>query len=219
MPYKDIKDMTSDELLEFKAYIDSESAKVKDQLMVAKSTGAATGQYLPIPEYANLLSKKSYYAKKSQQIQTLMGRKKKLEKQERGIVGAELVIANLKAENARLRQNVDTVEQQSARIAELEARLAETQERNQNNIMNAESRMERLQAEIARLREGGCAREQGATQYCGEMQELVGRLTKLAAAWGYEREDEKWNMQKDTLRYCAERLMEAIAAHSGEANQ
>jgi small-conductance mechanosensitive channel len=174
MPYKDIKDMTSDELLEFKAYIDSESAKVKDQLMVAKSTGAATGQYLPIPEYANLLSKKSYYAKKSQQIQTLMGRKKKLEKQERGIVGAELVIANLKAENARLRQNVDTVEQQSARIAELEARLAETQERNQNNIMNAESRMERLQAEIARLREGGCAREQGATQYCAEAQRLAG---------------------------------------------
>jgi len=124
MPYKDIKDMTSDELLDFKAYIDAESAKVKDQLMVAKSTGAATGQYLPIPEYANLLSKKSYYAKKSQQIQTLMGRKKKLEKQERGIVGAELVIANLKAENARLRQNVDTVEQQSARIAELEVQLA-----------------------------------------------------------------------------------------------
>ena len=208
--YKNIADMTSDELLAFKRYIDSESAKVKDQLMVAKSSGAATGQYLPIPEYANLLSKRSYYAKKSQAIQFLLGKKKKLEKDERYTSNAESLIARLKADNTRLQQSTDISLQ---RNTELEAQLAAERERNLNNVANADLQLAELQAEPVYVCEE-CDNERlielkealAAAQ--AETQAMVRRLTALSEEFQTE---ETWDGKRnDALRYCAGRLREAI---------
>ncbi len=173
--YKNIADMTSDELLAFKRYIDSESAKVKDELMVAKSTGAATGQYLPIPEYANLLSKKSYYAKKSQAIQFMLGKKKKLEKDERYTSNAESLIARLKADNTRLRQSTDISLQ---RNTELEAQLAEVTAQ----LVAAQAEMQAMVSRLTKLakelqtEETWDGKRNDALRYCaGRLRETIMR--------------------------------------------
>ena len=62
--------------------------------------------------------------------------------------------------------------------------------------------------EITRLRAGGCARDQHTTQYCGEMQALVVKLSAIADAWNDGSYDEERN---DTLKYCARRLRKAIS--------
>lgn len=82
-----------------------------------------------------------------------------------------------------------------SQLRELQAQLDYEQERNLNSAANAQlqikeltverdnwydacirahTRIAELTAEITRLREGGCAREQGATQYCAEAQRLAG---------------------------------------------
>ena len=108
----------------------------------------------------------------------------------------------------------DLVIKAGERIAELEAQLAYERERNANNVANADLQIAELRAEITRLRSGGCAREQGATQWCGAMQELVGRLTTLAEEW---RTTETSSMRvNEMLLAHADALTEAIAAHGGE---
>ncbi len=95
------------------------------------------------------------------------------------------------------------------------ASLVYERERNANNVANADLQIAELQAEITRLRAGGCARDQHTTQYCGEMGRLVERLTALAEEW---RTDETWDKTMDeTLRSCANRLLKAI--DGGDANQ
>jgi predicted nuclease with TOPRIM domain len=112
-----------------------------------------------------------------------------------------------------------------SQLRELQAQLDYEQERNLNSAANAQlqikeltverdnwydacirahTRIAELTAELSRLRSGGCAREQNTTQYCGAMQELVSRLTELAKEF-----ESRGNLS-------ANRLREAIAAHSGE---
>lgn len=127
------------------------------------------------------------------------------------------------------------IDDQRKRIAELEAQLAYEQERNANNVANAQLQIDELtseyqtwriacnrareradaaNAEITRLRSDGCAREQGATQWCGAMQEMVSRLTALAEEW---RTTETSSLRvNEILLAHADALREAIAAHSGE---
>lgn len=81
-------------------------------------------------------------------------------------------------------------------------------------VNSLETDLAAANAEITRLRAGGCAREQGTTQWCGEMQKLVGRLTKLAEEWNAEDYYDKG--RRETLDWCTDRPTEAIAAHSGE---
>ena len=81
-------------------------------------------------------------------------------------------------------------------------------------ITELKAQLAAAQAEITRLRAGGCAREQGATHYCGEMQALVGRLTELAEEWREENCYDKG--RRETLDWCADRLREAI---SGQQEQ
>jgi len=64
-------------------------------------------------------------------------------------------------------------------IKELQAQLDYERERNANNVANADLQIAELRAEIARLREGGCAREQHTTQYCAEAQRLAGDAAML----------------------------------------
>ncbi len=91
------------------------------------------------------------------------------------------------------------------RIKELESQLAYEQERNASNVANAGLQIAELQAEITRLRAGGCARDQHTTQYCGETGRLVERLTALAD------DLDRKAMDEDDERYLiAERIREAI---------
>ena len=73
------------------------------------------------------------------------------------VANADLQIAELKAENARLRKSVvwDVVNALAC-ADEYKCELAAAQ------------------AEITRLRAGGCARDQHTTQYCGELQAAEG---------------------------------------------
>ena len=77
-----------------------------------------------------------------------------------------------------------------------------------NCIRKLEAQFAAAQAEITRLRAGGCAREQRATQYCGEMQAMVVTLTTLAEEWREENCYDKG--RRETLDWCADRLREAI---------
>ena len=68
-----------------------------------------------------------------------------------------------------------------AEVESYQAKLAEEQERNLNNVANADLQFAEMQAEITRLcalfrREGGCAREQGTSQWCAEAQRLADEL-------------------------------------------
>ncbi len=99
--------------------------------------------------------------------------------------------------------------------ADLQARLAAEEALNVKNAADAYQRVSKLeaeligmQAEITRLRAGGCARDQHTTQYCGELRSLVTRLTALAEEFQTE---ETWDGKRnDALRYCAGRLREAL---------
>ena len=71
--------------------------------------------------------------------------------------------------------------------------------------------MKGAQAEITRLRAGGCAREQGTTQYCGELQAMVVKLTKLAEKWRVENTYE--------FDLCADRLDDVIAEREREGER
>ena len=69
-----------------------------------------------------------------------------------------------------------------ARIVELEAQLAAANAESLNTdmvIVDLKDQIAGAKAEIARLREGGCAREQGATQWCAEAQRLAAKIDEL----------------------------------------
>ncbi len=110
---------------------------------------------------------------------------------------------------------IAAIQRLQADILKWKQLLADEMERNLNNVAASELQITELQAEITRLRAGGCARDQHTTQYCGEMQSLIARLTALAEEFQTE---ETWDGKRnDALRYCAGRLREAIGG--GDANQ
>lgn len=104
-------------------------------------------------------------------------------------------------------------------IKEIQAQLALEQERNLNNVANADLQLAELQAEPVYVCEE-CDNERlielkeelAAAQ--AETQAMVGRLDKLAEEWQV---DITWSEQVDgTFKHCADRLREAI---SGENKQ
>lgn len=86
-----------------------------------------------------------------------------------------------------------------------------------SRIAELEAQLTAAQAEITRLREGGCAREQGATQYCAEAQRLadVSEEAKELLLQAHEPDQGQLRTQwdKDVDEWIKK------TAHSGEANQ
>lgn len=107
-----------------------------------------------------------------------------------------------------------------ARIVELEAQLAAANAESLNTdmvIVDLKDQIAGAKAEIARLRSGGCAREQGATQYCAEAQRLadVSEEAKELLLQAHEPDQGQLRTQwdKDVDEWIKK------TAHSGEANQ
>lgn len=65
----------------------------------------------------------------------------------------------------------DTLEEAAAEISRLRAAIGET-------LLERED----ARAEVERLRAGGCARDQGTTQYCAEAAKLAAEIERLRAA-------------------------------------
>lgn len=110
-------------------------------------------------------------------------------------------------------------EESNMRIKELEVQCGHfrlTISKLESLLVQAGLNVAELQAEITRLREGGCAREQGATQYCGEAQRLADEVRRYA----YEEAIRTGATPQGAEVYAHGRLQDiAMAAHSGEATK
>ncbi len=76
-------------------------------------------------------------------------------------------------------RNLNNVANADLQIAELQAEIAQANEMIAMQKALADEFAEKAQSEIARLRAGGCARDQGLTQYCAEMVAASNRIAEL----------------------------------------
>lgn len=76
----------------------------------------------------------------------------------------------------------------------------------------------RLIAEVRRLRSGGCARDQGLTQYCAEAAKFARRVAELESPWRPIDDDARNGAQWLIVLSDRRRMVGQYAGHQWRAN-
>lgn len=123
-------------------------------------------------------------------------------------VGAlEAAYTALQSERNALKARVDELE---AKVTERDNYAAMTRNKFEEHKGVLRGAVKDLESEVARLRSGGCARDQGTTQYCAEAVEAQGYNNTLA------RKVEHLESEVDIQRAKVARLRELVRAAYGD---